>query len=164
MQRNQMDIIYRPIGVIHSPFADIREMPIQPTGKSSAPGTAELLPEFVEGLRDLDGFTHVILIYHLHKVSSTQLTVRPFLSSETHGVFATRAPTRPNPIGISIVRLLSIEKNVLHLGNLDVLDGSPLLDVKPYVPEFDTPPDAQAGWLEHAQARAKTTKSDDRFG
>jgi len=164
MQRNPMDIIYRPIGVIHSPFADIREMPIQPTGKSSASGTAELLPEFVEGLRDLDGFTHVILIYHLHKVSSTQLTVRPFLSSETHGVFATRAPTRPNPIGISIVRLLSIEKNVLHLGNLDVLDGSPLLDVKPYVPEFDTPTDARAGWLEHAQTRAKTTKSDGRFG
>lgn len=164
MQKISTEIRYRPIGIIHSPFADTSEMPIQPTGEASAQGTAELLPEFVEGLSDLDGFTHVILIYHLHKVSSTQLTVRPFLGSKVHGVFATRAPTRPNPIGISIVKLLGIEENVLHLGNLDILDGSPLLDVKPYVPEFDSPQDARAGWLEAVQGKAKTTKSDDRFG
>jgi tRNA-Thr(GGU) m(6)t(6)A37 methyltransferase TsaA len=158
-----MEITYRSIGVIHSPFTDLSEMPIQPTGEASAPGTAEIFPEFIEGLRDLDGFSHVILIYHLHKASKTDLTVTPFLDSEPHGIFATRAPTRPNPIGISILRLLSIENNLLRLANLDVLDETPLLDIKPYIPDFDTPEEARIGWLEGTRGSVRSGKADDRF-
>jgi tRNA-Thr(GGU) m(6)t(6)A37 methyltransferase TsaA len=138
-------------------------MPIQPTGGASAPGTAELLPQFVEGIKDLEGFTHVILLYHLHRVRRTDLTVTPFLGSEPRGVFATRAPTRPNPIGLSIVRLIRIEGNRLHLGDVDILDGTPLLDIKPYVPDFDRPEAARAGWLEAERGRVKSVKSDRRF-
>jgi tRNA-Thr(GGU) m(6)t(6)A37 methyltransferase TsaA len=159
-----MEISYRPIGIIHSPFTDLKDMPIQPTGEASAPGTAEVFPEFAEGLRDLEGFSHVILVYHLHEVRRTDLTVTPFLGSERHGVFATRAPTRPNPIGLSIVKLLKLEGNLLRLANLDILDGTPLLDIKPYVPDFDRPTKARAGWLEAARGKVKSTKSDQRFG
>jgi tRNA (adenine37-N6)-methyltransferase len=158
-----MEITYRPIGVIHSPFTDLRGMPIQPTGEASAPGSAEVLPEFAEGLKDLDGFSHVILIYHLHGVRKADLTATPFLGSEPRGIFATRAPTRPNPVGLSIVQLVKVEGNILHLANLDILDGTPLLDIKPYVPDFDAPPEARVGWLEAARGRVKSAKSDDRF-
>ena len=99
-----MEVTYRPIGIIHSPFTDIGQMPIQPTGTHSAPGTAEVFTEFSGGLKDLDGFSHVILIYHLHQVRRVDLTVTPFLDNVVRGVFATRAPTRPNPIGLSVVR------------------------------------------------------------
>jgi len=159
----QGDITYRPIGVIHSPFADLRQMPIQPSGEASAPGSAEVFPQFTEGLKDLEGFSHVILIYHLHAAHETDLTVTPFLGSEPRGIFATRAPTRPNPIGLSIVRLLNIEGNFLHLANLDVLDGTPLVDIKPYVPDFDAPLETRVGWLEAARGRVKSAKSDNRF-
>ena len=158
-----MQISFRPIGVIHSPFQDLSGMPIQPTGEASAPGTVEIFPEFEDGLKDLDGFSHVILIYYLHKVSGAKLTVTPFLDSEPRGIFATRAPTRPNPIGLSVVRLLGIEGNMLRVENLDILDGTPLLDIKPYVPEFDYRPEARTGWLERAQGKAREIKSDDRF-
>ena len=157
------DITYHPIGVIRSPFADLRQMPIQPSGEASAPGSAEVFPQFTEGLNDLAGFSHVILIYHLHGAHKADLTVTPFLGSEPHGIFATRALTRPNPIGLSIVRLLKIEGNILHLANLDILDGTPLLDIKPYVPDFDAPSEARVGWLERARGRVKSAKSDDRF-
>jgi tRNA-Thr(GGU) m(6)t(6)A37 methyltransferase TsaA len=158
-----MKITFNPIGTIHSPFKDLKDMPIQPTGQASAPGTAEVLPEFAAGLKDLEGFSHVILLYHLHKVRRVDLTVTPFLDSEQRGVFATRAPTRPNPIGLSIVALLRIEGNHLHLGSVDILDGTPLLDIKPYVPEFDQPAEARAGWLEEARGKVRSVKSDERF-
>ena len=159
-----MDIIYHPIGVIHSPFTDLIDMPIQPTGTASAPGWVEIDPEFVEGLKDLEGFSHIILLYHLHQVHRTDLTVTPFLGSEPHGVFATRAPTRPNPIGLSIVELKGIDGTRLELGNIDILDGTPLLDIKPYVPDFDSPEGTRIGWLETVRGKVKNTKSDDRFG
>ena len=143
-----MDVTYRPIGVLHSPFRDLSEMPIQPTSRASAAGTAEIFAEYAEGLRDLAGFSHVILLYHLHRVRRAQLTVVPFLGSEPRGVFATRAPARPNPIGLSIVSLLRIEGCTLHLGHVDILDGTPLLDLKPYVPEFDAHPSSKAGWFD----------------
>jgi len=158
-----MEVRYRPIGVIRSPFTDLDDMPIQPTGKGSAAGTVEVDPEFAEGLADLGGFSHLILVYHLHGSSEVRLTVTPFLGSGPHGVFATRAPVRPNPIGISIVRLTGIEDCVLHVGNLDILDGSPVLDIKPYVPEFDAPADTRAGWLESVRGKLGSTKSDGRF-
>ena len=158
-----MDLTYHPIGTIHSPFKDLAGMPIQPSGESAGPGTVEILPEFVQGLKDLEGFSHVILLYHFHRVERVSLTVTPFLDSETHGIFATRAPTRPNPIGISVVRLIKIEGNTLSLENLDILDGTPLLDIKPYIPEFDGQPNARTGWLEENLKKIRATRSDDRF-
>jgi len=158
-----MRITYHSIGSIHSPFKDLKDMPIQPTGQASAPGIAEVLPEFASGLKDLEGFSHVILLYHLHAVRRVDLTVTPFLDSEVRGVFATRAPTRPNPIGLSIVELVRVEGNRLYLGNVDILDGTPLLDIKPYVPEFDQPEAARAGWLEARRGQVRSVKSDERF-
>jgi tRNA-Thr(GGU) m(6)t(6)A37 methyltransferase TsaA len=156
-------ITYRPIGIIHSPFVASEGMPIQPTGEDSAPGVAEVFPEFADGLEDLDGFSHVILLYHLHQVRRASLTVIPFLDDQARGVFATRATNRPNPIGLSIVELRRVEGCRLHLGNLDILDGTPLLDVKPYVPEFDRPRRVRTGWLAVAPRRVRSMRSDDRF-
>ena len=158
-----MEISYRPIGIIHSPFTDIEGMPIQPTGASGIRGTVEVFPEFAEGLKDLEGFSHIILLYHFHRVQGAKLAVTPFMDSRPHGVFATRSPKRPNPIGLSIVKLLSIERNVLHIENVDILDGTPLLDIKPYVPEFDQPQADRVGWLEQAKGRVQSKKSDSRF-
>jgi tRNA-Thr(GGU) m(6)t(6)A37 methyltransferase TsaA len=158
-----MEILYHPIGVLHTPFHDLRVMPIQPTGVASAPGTAEIFPEYADGLKDLDGFSHVILIYHLHHVRQAKLRVIPFLDSEVRGVFATRAPSRPNPIGLSIVRLVRVDGCTLHLGNLDILDGTPLLDLKPYVPGFDQPTRARVGWLESREKSVRSRRSDSRF-
>ena len=158
-----MEISYRPIGTIHSPFTNIEGMPIQPTGASGIQGTVEVFPEFVEGLKDLEGFSHVILLYHFHRVEGAKLVVTPFMDFQPHGVFATRAPKRPNPIGLSIVRLLRIEQNILHIENVDILDGTPVLDIKPYVPEFDQPPADRVGWLEQPKGKVQSKRSDGRF-
>ena len=156
-------IVYRPIGLIHSPFTDVAGMPIQPTGAVGVCGAVEIWPELLPGLGDLAGFSHIILIYHFHRVREARLVVTPFLDSRPHGVFATRAPTRPNPIGLSVVRLVRIEENILHVENVDVLDGTPLLDVKPYVPEFDQHPADRVGWLEQARGQVQARRADDRF-
>lgn len=158
-----MQITYHPIGLIHTPFTELEEMPIQPSGETSAPGTVEVYHQFTAGLKDLEGFSHLILIYHLHKVQRTDLTVKPFLGKEARGVFATRAPTRPNPIGFSVVKLDRVEGNHLYLEKVDILDGTPLLDIKPYVPEFDQPSEVRVGWLESARGKVRSAKSDDRF-
>jgi tRNA-Thr(GGU) m(6)t(6)A37 methyltransferase TsaA len=158
-----MKIEYQAIGIIHTPFIHLDQMPIQPTGESSAPGYAEVFPEFAEGLKDVDGFSHLILIYHLHRASNAKMTVTPFLDSVPRGVFSTRAPTRPNPIGLSVVNLLAIQENVLRFSNLDVLDGTPLLDIKPYIPDFDSPQDVRTGWFEHTRGSVRSMRSDDRF-
>ncbi len=154
---------YQPIGVVRSPFKTIEEMPIQPAGAGEVQGIIELRPELVEGLKDLDGFSHIIVIYHFHQVQQTQLTVIPFLDTRPHGVFATRAPKRPNPIGLSIVKLTRIEGNLLHVENPDMLDETPVLDIKPYVPEFDQPREVKTGWLEAAKGAVEKKKSDLRF-
>lgn len=154
---------YRPIGIIHSPFKDVQNMPVQPAGASGIDGSIEILPEFIEGLQDLEGFSHIILLYHFHKAQETRLTVVPFMDSEPHGVFATRSPNRPNPIGLSIVKLLSVQGQVLSIENVDILDGTPLLDIKPYVPEFDGNTADRVGWLEQRKGRVQIKKSDDRF-
>ncbi|MAU01241.1 MAG: tRNA (N6-threonylcarbamoyladenosine(37)-N6)-methyltransferase TrmO [Anaerolineaceae bacterium] len=158
-----MKIVYQSIGIIHSPFTDLAQMPIQPTGDASAARFAEIFPDFVEGLKDINGFSHVILLYHLHQISTLKLVVTPFLDSEPRGVFSTRAPVRPNPIGISVVRLTRMNDNVLHFADLDVLDGTPLLDIKPYIPDFDAPTDVRVGWLENVNHDVRSMKSDDRF-
>ncbi|PKN65743.1 MAG: tRNA (N6-threonylcarbamoyladenosine(37)-N6)-methyltransferase TrmO [Deltaproteobacteria bacterium HGW-Deltaproteobacteria-15] len=158
-----MNIEYAPIGIIRSPFKKTKGMPIQPAGAAGVKGTVELLGEFQEGLKDLDGFSHIVLIYHFHRSHGFKLAVVPFLDSESRGLFATRAPKRPNAIGLSVVQLEKIEDGVLHIRNVDILDGTPLLDIKPYVPEFDAPKEARIGWMQKAVATLSTRKSDDRF-
>ena len=158
-----IEITYRSIGVLHTPFVELAQMPIQPGGESSAAGYAEIFPEYAEGLADIDGFSHLILLYHLHKVTACRLRVVPFLDSQERGLFSTRAPVRPNPIGISIVELTGVRANRLHFARLDVLDGTPLLDVKPYIPDFDAPTAVRTGWYELASGSVRTARSDDRF-
>lgn len=155
-------IAFQPIGIIHSPFAEPEGTPIQATA-SDAAGRVEVLPPYVDGLQGLEGFSHVVLLYHLHRTGHPQLRVRPFLDDEEHGVFATRAPARPNAIGISVVRLVRIEGNTLQVRDLDVLDGTPLLDIKPYVPAFDVRRAERVGWLEGRSEQLRTTTDDGRF-
>jgi tRNA-Thr(GGU) m(6)t(6)A37 methyltransferase TsaA len=157
-------ITYKPIGVVHSPFSETTGMPIQPSGAKGIKGTVELLPEYSEGLQDLEGFSHIILIYHLHLSTSYSLKVKPFLDDQLRGLFATRAPRRPNPIGLSVVRLTEIEGNILQVEDIDIVDSTPLLDIKPYVPEFDTGEAVRIGWLTEKARKASGQKSDGRFG
>lgn len=153
-----------PIGIIHSPFKTIADMPIQPSGARGKIGRIELNPELTEGLADLDGFTHIIVLYHFHQVETISLTVTPFLDPEPHGVFATRAPTRPNHIGLSVLKLQKVEDTILQVENIDILDGTPLLDIKPYVPEFDQPAgNVRTGWLHNNPNGSHTARSDQRF-
>jgi tRNA-Thr(GGU) m(6)t(6)A37 methyltransferase TsaA len=156
-----MKIEYRPIGLIHTPFTQRQGMPIQPSRGRGVRGTVKIAPEFAEGLADLDGFSHVVLIYHFHRSRGFDLRVTPFLDTEKRGLFATRAPRRPNAIGLSVVRLLGIEGNRIEVQDLDILDGTPLLDIKPYVPEFDHRTEVCEGWLEGVKNR--NVDSDDRF-
>lgn len=163
MKEDDMKIEYSPIGIIHSPFKTIEGMPIQPAGASGVEGRIEIFPEFEQGLKDLDGFSHIILLYHFHRVEGCSLLVTPFMDNVRRGIFSTRAPKRPNPIGISVVRLVRISGSMLDIENVDILDGTPLLDIKPYVPQFDNHPVSSIGWLENANARVKAARSDERF-
>jgi tRNA-Thr(GGU) m(6)t(6)A37 methyltransferase TsaA len=142
-----MEFIFNPIGVIHSPFTEKEKTPIQ-ASRSQAVGQVEVYPEFAEGLKDIESLSHICLFYVFHESRGYQLQVKPFLDDREHGIFATRYPYRPNPIGFSIVRLLSRERNMLTVEGIDVLDGTPLLDIKPYVPDFDHRTDVRAGWYE----------------
>jgi len=157
------EIRYKPIGIIHSPFKEPKGTPIQPTAAKGVDGAVEVFPEYVEGLKDLDGFSHIILIYHFHLSRKFSLKVKPFMDDQIRGVFSTRAPSRPNPIGISVVRLIKIEKNVLHIRDVDIIDGTPLLDIKPYVPEFDVRVVDKIGWLERNVNKLPISKDDGRF-
>jgi tRNA-Thr(GGU) m(6)t(6)A37 methyltransferase TsaA len=157
------EINYHQIGIIHTPFKEPRGTPIQPITSQGNDGTVEVFQEFTEGLKDLDGFSHVILVYHFHLSNDAALIVRPYLDDHSHGVFSTRAPSRPNPIGISVVRLVKIEGNLLYVKDLDIIDGTPLLDIKPYVPDFDSREVKRKGWLEKNIIKLSTTKDDGRF-
>lgn len=157
-------IKYNPIGIIHTPFIDIEGMPVQPSGSRKAKGYIELKEEFVPGLFDLEGFSHITLIYHFHLVTSYKLYVVPFIDDNAHGIFATRAPLRPNPIGLSTVKILKIETNRIEIEDVDMVDGTPLLDIKPFYPKYDNRSDVKFGWLEakeHVDIAA--IKSDARF-
>lgn len=137
----------RPIGWIHSPWQAPEETPIQPY-RSQALGEVELLPEYEPGLVDLDGFSHIILLYLFHQSEpGYNLQVTPFLDRVPRGLFATRYPRRPNPVGLSVVRLVRVEGRFVHAAGIDVLDGTPLVDIKLYVPAFDAFPEASPGWL-----------------
>jgi tRNA-Thr(GGU) m(6)t(6)A37 methyltransferase TsaA len=151
---------YNPIGLIHSEHSIAEKTPIQPVYAKGCKGYIEVFPEFAEGLKDLDGFSHIYLLYHFHQCRQVKLTVKPFLQDIDRGIFSTRAPSRPNPIGLSVVELLDIEGNILHLNNVDILDGTPLLDIKPYTAKFDLNDVKKNGWQEEvdehtAQKRGK---------
>ena len=157
-----MKIIINPIGTIHSPYPDPEGVPIQGVFAKNIRGRVEVFPEFAEGLVDLEGFSHIILIYYLHQVKGYALRCKPFLDTQEHGVFATRAPRRPNPIGISVVRLLGINDNILDIEGVDIVEGTPLLDIKPYVSDFDVRKDIKNGWYQHAGNRVQIV-ADNRF-
>lgn len=154
-------ITYRPIGFVHSPWTSREGMPIQPSLSGGATGWVEILEELREGLADLDGFSHIVLLSHLHESSGFELKVVPFLDTVERGLFATRAPRRPNPIGISVLRLLGVSGTRLEVADLDLLDGTPVLDIKPYVADFDERADVRLGWFEGV--RTGDVRSDDRF-
>ncbi len=126
-------------------------------------GTIEIFLEYTDGLRDLEGFSHIILLYHFHKSKPYSLTVRPYMDDCEHGVFATRSPSRPNPIGISVVRLLAINDGNIEIVDVDILDGTPLLDIKPYVPQFDIAEVKRIGWLEDRVHSLPDSRDDGRF-
>jgi len=164
MPANDMnEIQYSPIGIIHSPHKDPRGTPIQPTAAQGVHGQVEILPQYVPGLKDLDGFSHIILLYHFNRVREVRLEVKPFLDDCLRGVFATRAPVRPNPIGLSVVRLVTIQGNMLEIEGVDVLDGTPLLDLKPYVDKFDGRTSERQGWLDKNISQLPGKQDDGRF-
>jgi tRNA-Thr(GGU) m(6)t(6)A37 methyltransferase TsaA len=154
---------FKPIGIIHTAFTEPSGIPIQASAARGARGMVEVLPEYASGLKDLEGFSHIMLLYHFHLARPPQLLVRPFLDDAEHGVFATRAPSRPNPIGISIVRLLQVRGNMIDVEDVDIVDGTPLLDIKPYVPEFDSRQATRIGWLQGKMQRLPFTGDDGRF-
>jgi tRNA-Thr(GGU) m(6)t(6)A37 methyltransferase TsaA len=156
-------LIFQPIGFVQSPFKDLEGMPIQPRGAQGVKGKIIVDPTLGEGLLDLDGFSHLVLIYFFHQVEGYKLCLTPFLDSKKHGVFATRAPRRPNPIGLSVVKLVKINHNELEVEDLDILDGTPVLDIKPYIPEIDQTSEVRIGWLEGKLGEMKKKRSDERF-
>lgn len=158
-------IEFKPIGYISTPHKTLENMPIQPAGAKSVKGKIEILPEYQEGLQDIEGFSHITLFYHLHKVKNYRLKVTPFMDITEHGIFACKSPTRPNALGMSTVKLLYVDNNVLYVEEVDMLDGTPLIDIKPYWPKYDNRENVRVGWLEK-QARelpAEQLVSDARF-
>jgi len=159
-----LQIILNPIGIIRTPHTDVKNMPIQPIAAEGICGTIELLPEYAAGLKDIEGFSHLTLIYRFHKIEGYELEVVPFMDIETHGIFSTKAPKRPNAIGISTVKLIGVEGNVLHIEQVDMLDGTPLIDIKPFYPRYDNRFDVKIGWLEkNKDLPLEKLRSDERF-
>ncbi len=156
-------IYYNPIGVIRSPFKEAKGTPIQAVAAKNVNGSIEVYAEYLSGLTDIAGFSHLILIYHLHLIKEPSLMVKPFLGDELHGIFATRSPQRPNPIGFSVVRLTRVENSILYIQDVDIVDGTPLLDIKPYVAQFDVRDHVKNGWFEHNLHKLDTVKDDGRF-
>lgn len=158
-----MKITFEQIGTIHTPFKTKEHMPIQPKGAKGIKGKVILNKEFILGLHDLNGFSHIILLYYFHKSKGYELQTKPFLDDKRRGVFSTRAPKRPNGIGMSVVRLLNIDKNIINIENVDILDGTPLLDIKPYISDFDIHKVVKNGWIENKTDNLSLVKSDKRF-
>jgi len=157
------EIIYKPIGIIRSPYKEPKGIPIQPTAAKGIEGRVEVYMDFSEGLKDLEGFSHIILLYHFHLIVNSKLIVKPYMDDDYHGVFATRAPSRPNPIGLSIVRLMKIDDNILYIKDVDIVNGTPLIDIKPLVPEFDLRNVEKIGWLNRNVNKLPDSKDDGRF-
>jgi tRNA-Thr(GGU) m(6)t(6)A37 methyltransferase TsaA len=153
---------YEPIGVIHSPFESPSGIPRQAAGAADVAAKIEIFDEYIEGLTDLDGFSHILVIFHLHHVTRGSLKAYPPWDNKEHGVFATRSPHRPNPIGVSVVRLESIDRNLLNITGIDMADGTPVLDIKPYIPKLNPTKEICIGWLEGKVEGMNESKSGDR--
>lgn len=160
---NIKNIEYKPIGIIHSPFKEPSGTPIQSIAAPGINGTVEVFADYRQGLDDLKGFSHIILIYDFHLAKRPSLKVNPFMDDQSHGVFSTRAPNRPNSIGISIVKLVKIEENILFIQDMDIIEGTPLLDIKPYVSELDYRNTRKIGWLQKNIGKVSDTRDDGRF-
>ncbi|MEA3287658.1 MAG: tRNA (N6-threonylcarbamoyladenosine(37)-N6)-methyltransferase TrmO [Candidatus Marinimicrobia bacterium] len=156
-------VIFTPIGIIHSEHKTKVGTPIQPSRLKRSEGKVEIFPAFKNGLKDLAGFSKIWLIYHFHAMEGFKLEVTPYLDDQTRGVFATRAPSRPNPIGLSLVDLVSIEDETLKVSGLDILDGTPLLDIKPFIPDVDHAEGLKVGWLEGKTHHFRSHRADKRF-
>jgi len=156
-------ITYKPIGIIYSPFSKPKGTPIQPSAAKGIEGVVEVFPEYQKGLKDIERFSHIILIYHFHLSKPYSLEVIPFMDNKPHGLFSTRAPSRPNPIGLSVVRLTKIEANKLYVKDIDIVNGTPLLDLKPFVGEFDQVETVKKGWLEKNVRKLSQSRDDERF-
>ncbi len=156
-------IIFEPIGIIHSDFKNVEGIPIQPVAAEGIKGKVILYKKFADGLKNLEGFSHIILIYHFHLSKGYSLRVIPFLHNKEQGIFATRAPKRPNQIGVSVVKLEKINQNIIEVSSIDVVDGTPLLDIKPYVSSFDNVKSEKSGWLNNKVKNVRNTKADKRF-
>ena len=156
-------ITYTAIGVIRSPFTTLAGMPIQTVAATDVAATVELDPRYAAGLRDIDGFSYLLLITHLHLMQGFALEVTPFMDTQPHGVFATRSPRRPNPIGLSIVRLVRVEGATLHIAEVDLVDGTPVLDIKPYVPQLDDRAAEHTGWFAENVHKVHQVRADDRI-
>jgi len=156
-------IEFTPIGIIHTPFKTIENIPIQPAAGKTIEGWIEIFDEYTEGLSDLDGFSHIYLLFHLHRSKNYSLKLIPFLDTVKRGVFSTRSPARPNPLGLSIVEIVSIHDNIINIKGIDILDGSPLIDIKPYVPDFEVTKNIKKGWFEGKEKIIPGKLSDDRF-
>jgi tRNA-Thr(GGU) m(6)t(6)A37 methyltransferase TsaA len=156
-------IFMKALGTIHTPFDKLEDMPIQPKGAAEVIGTIELEEQYTEGLADLNGFSHIYLLYEFHMAQRTALTVTPFMDTTPRGVFATRSPLRPNHLGISIVKLIGVEKNIVTVQGIDILNGSPLLDIKPYIAAFDAVQQSQSGWMKGSEDEVAEKRSDLRF-
>jgi len=152
-----------PIGTIHTPYLHRADVPIQSTLSDGVEGTVEIFQPFIEGLKDVEGFSHILLLFFFHQSEGYKLQVTPFLDNVLHGVFATRAPRRPNMIGLSVVELVRVEKNILHIKNVDMIDGTPLIDIKPYVPVFDKIENPKIGWLTGKIGPDDRPGADNRF-
>jgi tRNA (adenine37-N6)-methyltransferase len=157
------EIRYHPIGIVHSPFKKREGTPIQSVASGETEAIIEIFPEYLEGLADLENFSHIYVLYHLHLIREKKLTVVPFLDTKPHGIFATRSPARPNPIGLSVVCLEKISGNNIYIKNIDILDGTPVLDIKPYVSRFDVFKTTNNGWLADNFRKIRKQRDDGRF-
>ena len=156
-------ITYHPIGIIHSNYKKKEGMPIQGSLSKNSKGRIEIFTKYQEGLKELEGFSHIIIIYHFHLSKGFSLLTMPFLEDIEHGIFACRAPKRPNPIGISIAKLEKVVGNIIYISECDIIDGTPLLDIKPYVSKFDIRSNVRDGWMQRKLKHAKEFKSDNRY-
>ena len=151
------------IGIIRTPYTQLADMPVQPGGGCGVEGQLIVRPEYAEGLSDLEGFSHIYLLYLFHHAERMEMKVVPFMDETPRGVFATRSPLRPNHIGLSIVELVAVKENRVLIRNIDILDETPLLDIKPYIAAFDQVAGARSGWMTKSVAEVVKKRADDRF-
>ena len=158
-----VEVTVKAIGKVISPFKKLEEMPIQPKGAADVEGVVEIAPRYAEGLKDLEGFSHLYLIYLFHRAERTELSVVPFMDTVERGVYATRSPLRPNHIGLSVVELVRVEGRRVIIRGVDLLDQTPVLDIKPYIARFDEVKESRSGWMRADAAAVAEKRSDSRF-